>query len=107
MDGWYRLSAGGLGGRRGDAYGGLPARQAVLAGTRANLRRAAVGAWAGRFLVLPGTGSVEGDLRQVLRRPLSASRGLTLLRIAVLPHDPERSEARRVYWGERLARVES
>ncbi|MGW3447469.1 hypothetical protein [Streptomyces sp. NPDC001076] len=101
------MSAGGRGGRRGDAYGGLPARQAVLAGTRANLRRAAVGAWAGRFLVLPGTGSVEDDLRQVLRGPLSTSRGLTLLRIAVLPHDPERSEARRVYWGERLARVES
>ncbi|MEU6194915.1 TetR-like C-terminal domain-containing protein [Streptomyces sp. NPDC047061] len=62
-----------------------------------------------RFLALPDTGSVEEDLRQVLRgltRLLSTSQGRTLLRIAVLPDDPERADARQAYWVKRLARIE-
>ncbi|MFD4505553.1 TetR-like C-terminal domain-containing protein [Streptomyces sp. NPDC058457] len=62
-----------------------------------------------QLLALPDTGSVEEDLRQVLRglcRLLSTSQGLTLLRIAVLPDDPERSDARQAYCVKRLARIE-
>ncbi|MFF3503369.1 TetR-like C-terminal domain-containing protein [Streptomyces sp. NPDC003247] len=79
-------------------------------GTRENLIQEAVTAYTDEALPLPDTGSVDDDLRLLLRRArefLSTPEGQALLRLSLLPGGAQGAEGRDAYWTNRLDRAET